>query len=207
MKTTDFDSLLAGLSVEESRRLHKLLAEWARGDEGSFPVQLALITRAQWRVAATIPKLMEEQRRLLAGQLTATRREEAATAERIQEVQRVQLTKLEAEVTRSTNTLREAGIGQHVELAKAVAVANDIRTGLREGETSWKKAAEGFRKEQERLGEMMAEIRKDREAERSWAAWVAIGIVALLGFGAGVFTHAQFVAKEPAAKLTPGGTR
>ena len=30
----------------------KMLAEWSDGDENGFPVQLALLTRAQWRAAA-----------------------------------------------------------------------------------------------------------------------------------------------------------
>ena len=49
---TDFDALCDGAPPAEANRLRKLLADWCNGDEQSFPVQLALLTRAQWRAAA-----------------------------------------------------------------------------------------------------------------------------------------------------------
>jgi hypothetical protein len=67
MKTdSDFDALLAGLSPEETRALQKILASGRTGDENGFPVQLALLTKAQWRTAAAVPKLVESERKLLA---------------------------------------------------------------------------------------------------------------------------------------------
>ena len=53
MDNTYFDALCEGATPGEAKRLRKLLAEWCDGDEESFPVQLALLTRAQWRAAAT----------------------------------------------------------------------------------------------------------------------------------------------------------
>ena len=52
MEDTDFDLLCDGLSADEAKRMRKILAEWSDGDENGFPVQLALLTRAQWRAAA-----------------------------------------------------------------------------------------------------------------------------------------------------------
>ena len=47
MDRTEFDVLCEGASAEETRLLSKLLAEWCDGDERSFPVHLAMLTRAQ----------------------------------------------------------------------------------------------------------------------------------------------------------------
>jgi hypothetical protein len=51
----DLAALLAGASAEEVDQIHRLLREWNAGPENSFPVQLALLTKAQWRIAATLP--------------------------------------------------------------------------------------------------------------------------------------------------------
>jgi hypothetical protein len=64
-KESDFDALLAGLSPEETRRFQKTLTEWARGDANGFPVQLALLTKAQWRMAATLPASIAGERKAL----------------------------------------------------------------------------------------------------------------------------------------------
>ena len=65
MQLSDFDLLCAGASPEETKRLCKLLDEWCAGDENGFPAQLALLTRAQWRVAATVPGSVNDARKLL----------------------------------------------------------------------------------------------------------------------------------------------
>lgn len=50
-----FELLTRGASEEETRALRRLLIEWSKGDENSFPHQLSLLTRAQWRAAAAVP--------------------------------------------------------------------------------------------------------------------------------------------------------
>jgi len=48
--------LCEGASPEEAKRLRKVLTDWCAGDENGFPAQLALLTRAQWRAAASVPR-------------------------------------------------------------------------------------------------------------------------------------------------------
>ena len=66
MEDTDFDLLCVGLSPDEAKRMRKMLAEWNDGDENGFPVQLAMLTRAQWRAAALVPQAVNESRKLIA---------------------------------------------------------------------------------------------------------------------------------------------
>jgi hypothetical protein len=47
MDKNDLSALLKGASPEEVDRIHRLLHEWSVGPEDSYPVQLALLTRAQ----------------------------------------------------------------------------------------------------------------------------------------------------------------
>jgi hypothetical protein len=75
MEDTDFDILCEGASLAETKRLRKLMADWYDGDENSFPVQLVLLTRAQWRAAARIPLLVRDSSKLLNAKLTQFREE------------------------------------------------------------------------------------------------------------------------------------
>ena len=65
MDETNFDALCEGASPQEAKRLRKILSEWCQGDEDSFPVQLTLLTRAQWRVAARMPQQLASARQQL----------------------------------------------------------------------------------------------------------------------------------------------
>lgn len=60
MDDTCFDLLCKGMSVEEAKLFRKMLAEWCDGDENSFPVQLVLLTCAQWRAAAEMPLTLQK---------------------------------------------------------------------------------------------------------------------------------------------------
>jgi methyl-accepting chemotaxis protein len=63
MMDTDFDLLCDGVNPAEAKRLRKMLAEWCSGDENSFPVQLALLTKAQWRAVARIPHVLRDSQK------------------------------------------------------------------------------------------------------------------------------------------------
>src|SRR2546427_9107991 len=75
MDETDFDALVESTSPQEAKRLWKVLSEWCDGDENSFPVHLALLTRAQWRAAARIPQLVKESTKLMELKLTEYRQQ------------------------------------------------------------------------------------------------------------------------------------
>ncbi|MFZ0827956.1 MAG: DUF1998 domain-containing protein [Verrucomicrobiia bacterium] len=77
MEDTDFDSLCAGLSADDARRLRKIFVEWCDGDENGFPVQMALLTRAQWQAAASIPRSLNDSRKWLELHLAEYRRQTA----------------------------------------------------------------------------------------------------------------------------------
>jgi hypothetical protein len=60
MDDTSFDLLCKGLSPDEVKLFRKIVKEWCNGDENSFPVQLALLTRAQWLAAAQMPLVLQK---------------------------------------------------------------------------------------------------------------------------------------------------
>src|SRR5271168_4686734 len=77
----DLSALCAGLATDEVDRVHRLLHEWSVGLDSSFPVQLALLTKAQWRIAANLPRLMHDGRKLIELHLAEYRRQSQAMAD------------------------------------------------------------------------------------------------------------------------------
>ncbi len=71
----DLAALCAGMTTDEVDRIHRLLHEWNVGPDNSFPVQLALLTKAQWRIAANLPRLMNDSRKLIEQHLAEYRRQ------------------------------------------------------------------------------------------------------------------------------------
>src|SRR5437763_7315463 len=100
MDNTDFDALCDGATPGEAKRLRKLLAQWCDGDEESFPVQLALLTRAQWRAAAAVPRLVNKSRELMARKLAENRHQTAALIKGLVDSDDAEVNALEAIVVR-----------------------------------------------------------------------------------------------------------
>src|ERR1035438_10690497 len=75
MDDTCFDLLCKALSADEAKLFRKMMAEWSDGDENGFPVQLALLTRMQWRAAALVPQAVNESRKLIELHLAEYRRQ------------------------------------------------------------------------------------------------------------------------------------
>lgn len=184
---TDFDALMAGASPEEGRRLRKIFAEWTRGDEDAFPVQMALLTRAQWRSAAAVPRLVEEQRKALADVLAKAEGEIAATTQAVQDSMRVQLTTLQVEVTRQSTALKDATATMRVHLGSAEGLATEIRTNLESGKRAWDQARDKFIEERQLLCAASVDARARFEREQWGSLLLGLALVAFLGFSAGVY--------------------
>ena len=56
----DLAALCVGMTTGEVDRVHRLFHEWSVGPDNNFPVQLALLTKAQWRIAINLPRLMND---------------------------------------------------------------------------------------------------------------------------------------------------
>jgi hypothetical protein len=81
LNKNDLAALCGGMTPNEVDRIHRLLHEWNVGPDSSFPVQLALLTKAQWRIAANLPRLMNDSRKLIELHLAEYRRQSQAMAD------------------------------------------------------------------------------------------------------------------------------
>jgi hypothetical protein len=196
MEDTDFDLLCVGLSPDEAKRMRKILAEWNDGDENGFPVQLAMLTRAQWRAAALVPQAVNESRRLIELHLAEYRRQTAELVKNLSAVGEDQADELKNVVKGHTEALNQASGSFRSQLKSIGAFAQDIRKYLDDGISSYNHVKTDL----EAGREMFRKTCKDLDGRingvqlrRDWLAWlglIAIGMV--IGITMGVVLEAKF---------------
>ena len=195
MEDTDFDSLCAGLSADEAKLFRKMLVEWSDGDENGFPVQLALLTRAQWRAAALVPQAVNESRKLIELHLAEYRRQTAELVKSLSAVGEDQADELKSVFKAHTEVLNQASGSFRSQLKSIGAFAQDIRKHLYDGISSYNRVKteleagrEMFRKTCEDLDGRINGV----QLRRDWLAWlglIAIGMV--IGVTIGVVLEAK----------------
>lgn len=195
MDDTDFDLLCAGLSADDARRLRKIFVEWCDGDENGFPVQMALLTRAQWQAAASIPRSLHDSRKWLELHLAEYRRQTAELVKDFSAVGEDQADELKSVFKTHTEVLNQASGSFHSQLKSIGAFTQDIRKHLDDGISSYnriktdlKAGGEMFRKTCEDLDGRINGV----QLRRDWLAWlglIAVGMV--IGVTIGVVLEAK----------------
>src|SRR6266498_3876959 len=173
MDDTEFDALCDGASPAEAKRLRKLLADWCNGDEQSFPVQLALLTRAQWRAAATVPRLINEARELMERKLAEHRQQTAGLIKGFADAADAKAKALEDIVARHTETTKKAATEMRSQLSNTEVAARHIRDELERGALEWKQAKADFEAERHNL----EPARKERQARQNWRDWLWLALI------------------------------
>jgi len=173
MDETNFDALCEAASPEEAKRLRKILSEWCQGDEGSFPVQLALLTRAQWRAAALLPQRLAVARQQLEQSFAQHRSQMAEAVEKFTDEVNTRTGTLEQIVARHTETTKKIVVEMRVEFTHTETLARRIQNELELGVAEWKKAQADFSTQRERLTETIIEIRNGY-TRHEWFSFILI---------------------------------
>lgn len=181
---SDFDALLVGTSAEEAKRLWRALSEWCKGDENSFPVLLALLTRAQWRAAGRIPLLINDSVKLMELKLADYRQQTGALVKDFARTADAKANDLKTVVTAQTDAMNQALAKAEMRLNDAESVADQIKRQLESGAEEWKKARSDFEAERLKLEQTRKEMEKHLN-RRDWMVFLLI-IVGLIGIGIGI---------------------
>ncbi len=196
MEDTDFDFLCNGLSADEAKRLRKILAEWSDGDEDGFPVQLVMLTRAQWRAAALVPQSVNESRKLIELHLAEYRRQTAELIGNLSTVGEEQNGEFTNIVKAHTEALSNASGSFRSQLKEIGAAAMDIRRHLDDGVSAHHRVKNDLKAASERFQKTCAELDdyiSSLQIRRDWLALlglIAIGIV--IGFVGGVVVALKY---------------
>jgi hypothetical protein len=195
MDKNDLAALLIDAPADEVDQIHRLLYEWSVGPDSSFPVQMSLLTKAQWRVAANLPRLMNDASKLIELHLAEYRRQTSDLVNNLSAVGEEQTDELKNVIKAHAEALNLASGSFRSQLKSIGAFAQDIRKHLDDGISSYNRVKteleagrEMFRKTCEDLDSRINGV----QLRRDWLAWlglIAVGMV--IGIIMGVVLDAK----------------
>jgi hypothetical protein len=178
----DLAALCAGMTTDEVDRIHRLLHQWDVGPDSSFPVQLALLTKAQWRIAANLPRLMNDSRKMIELHLTEYRRQSQAMADDFANTMVGQNKELKTAVEIHFQATRQAAGQIQMKLADAEAVAKRIKSLMENAASDWK----GIKASTTAQCERLEQVSNDLQDRFAWRVIFRTTIWLLLALGIGL---------------------
>ena len=178
----DLALVCAEMPANEVDRVHRLLHEWNVGPDNSFPVQLALLTKAQWRIAVNLPRLINDARKLIELHLAEYRRQSQVMADDFANTMDGQNKELKSAVEIHVQATRQAAEQINVQLADAEAVAKRVKSLMESAVSEWKGIKTSTTAQCERL-EVVSNDLQDRFA---WRVILRTAVWLLLALGYGI---------------------
>ena len=179
----DLAVLCTGMTTDEVDRVHRLLHEWSVGPDNNFPVQLTLLTKAQWRIAANLPRLMNDARKLIELHLAEYRRQTAALTDDFAGMVDIKHGELKAIVLQHAETVKRDALFVSNRLVDANDVAKNIQKNLQAAATEWNQSKDDLELERQRFEKVCRKL--DDAINLRGVHWYIVGtltacVVALL---------------------------
>ena len=147
----DLAILCRDLTKVEVDRVHRLIHEWSVGPEDSFPVQLSLLTRAQLRAAASIPRAIADSRKWLEQHLAEYRRQTAALTNDFAGMVDIKHGELKDIVLKHAETVKRDALFVSNRLVDANDVAKNIQKNLQAAAAEWNQSQDALERERQRF--------------------------------------------------------
>jgi predicted DNA-binding WGR domain protein len=164
MDDTSFDLLCRGLSATESKLFRKILKEWCSGEEDSFPVQLALLTRAQWLAAAEIPLILQKNVTALEAKMAEHHKQQTALMITLGRAGDDKIKAFEETVAVHTEAMEKVAAKSHEHLEETEKYAREIRKQMEYGLRESDRITKAFIDERPRL----EEAQRNYERSMGW---------------------------------------
>jgi hypothetical protein len=179
----DLAVLCTGMTKDEVDRLHRLLHEWSVGPEDNFPVQLALLTKAQWRIAASLPRTMEDSRKLIELHLAEYRRQTKTVTDDFSSAAQIQTDELKNAVELHAKITQLAAEQIQVRLNDAETVGRRLKSLMETAASDWNDIKASTTTECHRL----QQVSNDLQDRFAWRVMLRSVAVFLLALGYGIF--------------------
>ena len=181
MDKNDLAALLVGAPADEVDRIHRLLYEWSVGPDNSFPVQLALLTKAQWRVAANLPRLMNDASKLIEQHLAEYRRQTKAMTDDFSSTLRALSEEFKTTTEKNGETIQQAVMHIKLQIVDAELVARRVKSQMENAASEWREIKTSTTAQCKRL----EEVCKDLQDRFAWRViiWWAAGVTIIFGLG------------------------
>ena len=172
----DLAVLIANMTKEEVDRVHRFLDEWGTGPENSFPVQFVLLTRAQLRAAASVPRSIADSKKWLELHLTEYRKQTAELTNDFAGMVDNKHGELKDIVLKHAETVKRDALFVSNRLVDANDVAKSIQKNLQAAVTEWNQSQDALERERQRFEKV---CRKLEEAiNLRGVHWYIIGTLA-----------------------------
>jgi hypothetical protein len=182
MDKDDLAALLVDAPAEEVDQIHRLLHGWGVGPDDSFPVQLALLTKAQWRVAACLPRTMNDSRKLIELHLAEYRRQSQAMAVDLADTMASQNKELKSAVEIHIQATRQAAEQIQVQLTDAESVATKIKSLMDGAAVEWN----GIKTDTMVQCKQLEQVSNDLQNRFAWRVILEMAIWFSLVLGIGI---------------------
>jgi hypothetical protein len=179
----DLAVLCRDMTKEEVDRVHRLLHEWSLGPENSFPAQFSLLTRAQLRTAASIPRAIADSRKWLEQHLVEYRRQTAALTDDFAGMVDIKHGELKDIVLKHAETVKRDALFVSNRLVDANDVAKNIQKNLQAAAAEWNQSQDALERERQRFERVCRRL--DEAINLRGVQWYVLGtlsacVVALL---------------------------
>jgi hypothetical protein len=164
MNDTSFDLLCKGLSATESKLFRKILKEWCSGEENSFPVQLALLTKAQWLAAAEMPLILQKTVTALEAKLAEHHKQRVALMKTLGNAGDDKIKAFEKTVAVHTEAMEKVAAKSCDHLDETEKFAREIRKQMEYGLRESDRITKAFIDERPRL----EEAQRNYERSMGW---------------------------------------
>ena len=169
----DLAVLCRDMTKEEVDRIHRFLHEWGIGPEDSFPVQFVLLTRAQLRAAASIPRAITESRRWLEQHLAEYQRQTAALTDDFVGMVDIKHGELKDIVLKHAETVKRDALFVSNRLVDANDVAKSIQKNLQAAAAEWNQSQDALERERQRFEKVCRKL--DAAINLRGVHWYIIG--------------------------------
>jgi hypothetical protein len=181
MEDTSFDLLCKGLSAGEARLFRKIVKEWCAGDEDSFPVQLALLTRAQWRAAAEMPLTLQKFIAAFEAKLADHQKQMSASAKSLATAGDDKVRAFEDTVAVHTEAMEKVAAKSCDHLDETEKYAREIRKQMEYGLRESDRITKAFIDERHRLEEARCDYERSMEWREVANNFLTLMIAAVIG--------------------------
>ena len=172
----DLAILCHDLTKAEVDRVHRLLHEWGTGPEDSFPAQFSLLTRAQLRAAASIPRSIADSRKWLEQHLAEYRRQTAALTDDFAGMVDIKHGELKDIVLKHAETVKRDALFVSNRLVDANDVAKSIQKNLQTAVAEWNQSQDALERERQRFEKVCRKL--DEAINLRGVHWYIVGTLA-----------------------------
>ena len=169
----DLAILCRDLTKEEVDRVHRLIHEWGIGPENGFPAQLSLLTRAQFKAAASIPRAIADSKKWLELHLAEYRRQTAALTDDFAGMVDIKHGELKDIVLKHAETVKRDALFVSNRLVDANDVAKSIQKNLQAAVAEWNQSKDDLGRERQRFEKVCQKL--DDAINLRGVHWYIIG--------------------------------